>query len=189
MAQPFLSKEGNKDKKLIFAIRNKMIKMARQIGILKFSGTLYGLTFYKLDGLYYVRRKTSLDRKRVMHDPCFAASRQCMSRFGLASRIAKQVYHKLPERKKRPGLFGRMTGKASRMLFTGEPPEVVLQKCLDAYLPSAARLIRQWRESKKTVPVSGYGIQGAYAAAARLLHAVPVAASEDFPGFVWARIP
>jgi len=163
--------------------------MAKQVGILKITGTVCGLTFYKLDGQYYVRQKTSLNRKRVMRDRRFARSRECMSRFGQASQIAGQVYRKLPAREKQPGLFGRMTGRANRMLFAGASPEMVLQELIDAYLPPVAKAERQGCTSKKTSPGFYYGTRETRAPALLLPYPAPGAVSGNFSNFVWARIP
>lgn len=46
-----------------------------------FVGTIDGLTFYKSGGKYYVRRKTSLTRKRVLKSPEFVRTRENAKEF------------------------------------------------------------------------------------------------------------
>lgn len=60
--------------------------MAKQAGILHLTGTLGEITFFEQDGHYYARRKSSLDKKRILTDPQFERTRENSSEFGMASR-------------------------------------------------------------------------------------------------------
>jgi hypothetical protein len=102
--------------------------MARNIGIMEVQGTLGNLTFYKMDGKNIVRRKTSLDKKRVNTDPAFANSRKSAAVFGVAAFIAKEVYWTLPKEKRKHGLIGKLTGMANKMLHEGKSAEEVRTK-------------------------------------------------------------
>ena len=111
--------------------------MARQKGITRIRGTLYGLTYYRLKGVWLVRQKSSLDRARVMCDPAFAQSRACAGRFGHAARIAGIVYRMLPRSGRQHGLIGKLTGLANKLLFTGDTPDVLEVLLLHTLGPSA----------------------------------------------------
>lgn len=70
--------------------------MARQTGILKFTGRLGGLSFYahKHYGML-VRQANPVSAERVRTDPAFARTRESSSEFGSASRAAKLLRHGL----------------------------------------------------------------------------------------------
>lgn len=63
--------------------------MARQIGKHQISGTLGNLTFYKSQHGMLVRKKTSLDAKRVAKDPCFKRTRENAGEFKKAIRAGQ----------------------------------------------------------------------------------------------------
>jgi hypothetical protein len=70
--------------------------MAKQIGEIKIVGTFADITFYKMDGQYYARKKTSLTGKRVKRDPKFARTMASARRLGRGSQLASKVYRSLP---------------------------------------------------------------------------------------------
>jgi hypothetical protein len=118
--------------------------MGQQMSFLVFSGSIGGLTFYELYGKYYVRSKSSLDKARVSRDPAFARSRVASSRFGLAARVAGNVYRLLPRNKRKRGLIGKLTGLANQFLFTGEAPGLVFWRLWRRFAgPSAADKLRK----------------------------------------------
>ena len=69
--------------------------MATQIGLLQISGTVHGICFYKMDGMYYARTKSSLSGQRVKSDPVFAQTMRYAERMGIASKIASVLYKEL----------------------------------------------------------------------------------------------
>lgn len=69
--------------------------MAQQMGELKITGTICGVCFYCLDGVYYARAKSSLSAERVKKDPSFAATRYYAKKMGDAAKIAAVVYRQL----------------------------------------------------------------------------------------------
>ena len=93
--------------------------MAKQSGGLRITGTLGGLTFYESNGAYYVRSKTSLNKKRVMKDKAFEGSRARMKDFGLASQFCRSIYHSLPAKCKGQGIQQKMTGRAHGLFLEG----------------------------------------------------------------------
>jgi hypothetical protein len=70
--------------------------MARQSGILKFKGSLGGLSFYRHK--YYgmlVRKSNPVSAERMRTDPAFARTRENSSEFGRTSKAAKLLRHGL----------------------------------------------------------------------------------------------
>lgn len=55
--------------------------MARQTGLLRFKGTLDGLTFYKSKDRNLVRTKGGVEKDRIMNDPSFIRTRENMQEF------------------------------------------------------------------------------------------------------------
>lgn len=88
--------------------------------MIKLKGTIQEYTFYQMDGKDLVRKKTSLDKKRVKTDPAFANSRKSSNVFGKAAAIAREVYQALPKEKRKHGLIGKLTGMANRLLHEGK---------------------------------------------------------------------
>ncbi|WP_341837409.1 hypothetical protein WJU16_05945 [Chitinophaga pollutisoli] len=63
--------------------------MAKQKGYMPIQGTVGNLTFYKTDGEYAVRQKSSLDGKRIANDPKFQRTRENGQEFRKAGKAAK----------------------------------------------------------------------------------------------------
>ena len=93
--------------------------MARQAGLIKITGTIGDITFYQLEEEYYLRKKTSLNRKRFLKDPAFAGSRIRSAQFGVASSLASRFYRSLPKEKKGHGIIGKLSGMANTFLQQG----------------------------------------------------------------------
>lgn len=93
--------------------------MSKQRGPVYFTGTVGGICYYRMNGKYYARRKSTLSRKRVRRDPAFARTRRNAALLGQASRIAAGVYRLLPRAQKKLDLYRAMTGKAMVMLKKG----------------------------------------------------------------------
>lgn len=109
--------------------------MARQSGNITITGTIDNLCFYRMDGKFYVRRKSSLSGKRVKKDPAFRATMQYAGLFGRAAKLASQLYRSLPEAAKTKGLYRQLTGKAMLMLKDGYTPEDVAVLLQEGLLP------------------------------------------------------
>lgn len=93
--------------------------MARQYGSFLITGTTHDLCFYKMEGKYYVRKKSSLSRKRVMEDAAFQNTRKNAALLGTAARIASGVYRQLPAAARNRELYREMTGKVLHFLREG----------------------------------------------------------------------
>lgn len=63
--------------------------MANQKGILKIEGTMGGMTFYKKDGEYLVKEKSSISADKIANDPAFARTRENNAEFGAAGTAGK----------------------------------------------------------------------------------------------------
>lgn len=99
--------------------------MSRQKGPVYITGTSNGICYYKLNGQYYARRKSTLSRRRVKRDPRFALTRKYAALLGEASRIAAGVYRLLPRGQKTLPLYRAMTGQAMGMLKRGAGEEAI----------------------------------------------------------------
>lgn len=90
--------------------------MAKQKGPVYFTGCSNGITFYKMDGKYYQRRKSSLSGKRVKRDPVFKRTMKYAGLLGQASKLAGSIYRSVPLKDRKHALYRQMTGEAMRML-------------------------------------------------------------------------
>lgn len=71
------------------------VYMAKQIGILRITGTIEGICFYRIGDKYYAREKSSLTGERVKSDPAFSETMRSAKLFGSASKIASVLYPQL----------------------------------------------------------------------------------------------
>ena len=99
--------------------------MARQAGPIYLIGTIDDITFYKMEGEYFARKKSSLDRRQFRTDPRFARSRQAAHTFGEASQLASAIYWQLPKAQRGKGVVNRLTGQVGALLRKGHTPEEV----------------------------------------------------------------
>ncbi len=65
--------------------------MAKNSGIIKIEGTLDELTFYKKDGVNFVRRKASVSKARIQNDPNYARTRENNQEFTHCSQMSKTL--------------------------------------------------------------------------------------------------
>jgi hypothetical protein len=93
--------------------------MPKQKGPVYYTGTRGDACFYKMDGQYYVRKKSSLSGKRVKQAPSFELTRVYADLLAQASRLAAAVYRPLTREQKNLALYRAMTGEALRMLKQG----------------------------------------------------------------------
>lgn len=102
--------------------------MSKQKGPVYFTGTVDGICYYKMNGRYYARRKSTLSRKRVKRDPSFTLTRKYANLLGQASRIAVGVYRLLPKDQKKIALYRAMTGQAMAMLKQGADEAAIRER-------------------------------------------------------------
>lgn len=105
--------------------------MARQTGILPLTGTIGGITFYRMQGAYYARSKSSLDKKRIYRDKAFTRTLQNARWFGKAVEIAREVYRQHFERsnKNRLKVWYPMRNRAQE-LVRGDVSEAEVKRIL-----------------------------------------------------------
>jgi hypothetical protein len=99
--------------------------MAKQKGSLLITGTHNGLCYYKLNGRYYVRRKSSLSRKRVKSSPAFKRTMEYAGLLGKAAAIASAIYHTLPREIKKRELYRAITGNVMSLLKEGLEVDII----------------------------------------------------------------
>ncbi|NII28364.1 hypothetical protein HB364_24995 [Pseudoflavitalea sp. X16] len=90
--------------------------MAKQVGPIFLECTWDDLTFYKMDGKYYARKKSRLTREKVLKHPRFAKTRHYATLLACASKIASSIYKDLPLHWRQFWMFRGFTGEALTML-------------------------------------------------------------------------
>ena len=123
--------------------------MARQAGTIFIEGTLDDLTFYKMDGKYYVRMKSSLTRQKVLNSPRFKRTRIHAGQLAEASGIASIVYKQIPKEERSIKLFRSIVGKAKLLLAEGKDKEVVLQLLVAELNPQSKTFVPKQRIKRK----------------------------------------
>jgi hypothetical protein len=121
--------------------------MAKQAGEYRVRGSIDGLCFYKMDGEYYVRRKSSLTGKRFWKDKAFEGSRKSCNRFAEGNKIASAVYQLIEEEKRIYPLFCFLKRRAILLLKEGRRGEEVVEILMD-YLEGFGLLednLQLWR--------------------------------------------
>lgn len=111
------------------------VTMAKQAGDIFIEGSFGDLTFYKMEGKYYVRTKSSLTGKRFWKAKCFEGSRKSCSRFGEGNKLASKVYGMIEEEKKVNKLFAFLRTKAISLIKQGfevaEAEEVLIDYLIE----------------------------------------------------------
>ncbi len=102
--------------------------MARQEGIIRLTGTVGFITYYKMNGDYHARSKSSLTGKKFWKLKCFENSRRSCSRFGRGNRLASQVYRQLPVEKRIYSLFCQLKSAAIQYTRLGYSVEETMQR-------------------------------------------------------------
>lgn len=115
-------------------IHIKLFVMAKVYEPLVITGTIGNACFYKMDGKYYVRMKSSLTRKRVLKDASFRRTREHAATLGVASKIASRVYRLITGEHKKHALYREITGKAIYLLREGKDKEAAFQSLSREYL-------------------------------------------------------
>ena len=112
--------------------------MAKQIaGLCRLEGTFDQLTFYKMDGQYYVRIKSSLSSKRVKTAPEFRYTMLLAGLMARASKIGAAIYKALPPGWRQHWMYRSFTGEALLLLkhnpYTDEQVKQLLWKTYVEY--------------------------------------------------------
>jgi hypothetical protein len=81
--------------------------------------TIGKLTFYMMEGRNFVRKKSSLTRRKVLYSPAFENTRYNASVMGQASKIGSYLYNSLPVNWRQSWMYRSFTGEAYTMLKKG----------------------------------------------------------------------
>jgi hypothetical protein len=108
--------------------------MAKQMGPVFFECTWDDLTFYKMDGHYYVRKKSRLTREMVLTHENFKMTRYHANLMVCASKIASSIYSDLPIDWRQFWMFRSFTGEAFTMLKEGAPAQGVYDYLWQTYV-------------------------------------------------------
>ncbi len=111
--------------------------MAKQSGPVYITGTYNGICFYKMNGAYYARQKSSLSGKRVKKDKAFTLTMVYAGIFGQASEIAGEVYRSLDGKQRKHALYRAMTSRANKLLKEGLDAGMVKARLLADCIPPA----------------------------------------------------
>lgn len=112
--------------------------MAKQTGDIRITGTVEGLCFYRMEGGYYVRRKSTLTGRRFRTEAAFAGSRRSAGLLASASSLASQLYRQLPTDRKARKVFQTLTGEVRELLAKGLSAAQIITWFRGAYLPAVA---------------------------------------------------
>ncbi|HEY0611304.1 MAG TPA: hypothetical protein VGD35_16655 [Chitinophaga sp.] len=101
--------------------------MPKQKGLF-ITGTYNGICYYKMNGQYYCRRKSTLSRKRVKRSPAFKLTMKYAGLLGQASQVAAAVYRSLPRAQRKHALYRALTGQAMQLLKAGTEAAMVVEQ-------------------------------------------------------------
>ena len=87
-----------------------------------------------MEGRNFVRKKSSLTRKRVLHSPQFARTRHYARLMAKASKIGSVVYNALPEYWRQGWMYRSFTGEALTMLKAGKKEPEIQQVLCQRYV-------------------------------------------------------
>src|ERR1019366_10321859 len=102
--------------------------MAKQAGNIKLTGCIHNLQFYKMDGKYYVRKKSSLTGRRVKTDKAFTLTMAYADLLKMASPIASKVYLQMPKNERDNKYRQKLVGLAMQMIKQGMPVEEIYEQ-------------------------------------------------------------
>lgn len=134
-----------------------LVYMAKQVGIIKITGTIDDITFYKMGEEYYARMKSSLTGKRFWKDRAFEGSRKSALALGSASKLASLLYKTLPKEKKGRPVFQKLTGRIKLMLLDSQETEAIIQWFTREYIsPLQIEMVQEVDTGKKTTKMIAY---------------------------------
>ncbi|HEU5168322.1 MAG TPA: hypothetical protein VFU29_22405 [Chitinophagaceae bacterium] len=111
--------------------------MTKQSGLIKISGAISNICFYRLHGEHYARTKSSLSGKRVKHDPAFKETMKYAALLARASKIASVIYRRLPAEQKSRKKYQAMAGQAMELLKKKMDIDMVIEILKIWNIPSA----------------------------------------------------
>jgi len=109
--------------------------------------TIGKLTFYSMEGRNFVRRKSSLTRRKVLYSPRFERTRQNAALMGQASKIGSWLYNELPEHWRQFWMYRSFTGEAYIMLKKGREEREIRQLLWQRYVQDVVARQSEARQS------------------------------------------
>ena len=133
--------------------------MGIQVGPIYLERTIDGVCFYKMNGKYYVRMKSSLTGKQVKTSRRFVRTMQSAGRMARGSKIAAAIYKALPVGMKEFSLYRALVGEAVLLLKAGKTDEEAWLVLWERYLAEYEAGYKEEKEFayamvKKVVPVT-----------------------------------
>jgi hypothetical protein len=113
--------------------------MAKQVGDIKIVGTVDDICYYRMEGGYYARRKSSLTSKRFWRAKAFSGSRRSCGILGRASSLASRLYRALPKESKSRTLFQQLTGRIKLQFIAGWDEVRIEEWFRGMYFPEARK--------------------------------------------------
>jgi hypothetical protein len=96
--------------------------------------TIRNLTFYCMEGRNFVRKKSSLTRRKVLYSPQFKNTRHFAGLMAQASKIGSLVFNALPEYWRQGWMYRAFTGEAFTMLKAGKKEQEIQQVLWQRYV-------------------------------------------------------
>lgn len=103
--------------------------------------TIEDLTFYMMHKVNYVRKKSSLTRKRVLKSPEFAKTRRYAGLMSQASRVGSVVFQALPISWRQAWMYRSFTGEAIQLLNQGTTVEDTTRVLWETYVEPLAHRV------------------------------------------------
>jgi hypothetical protein len=94
-----------------------------------------------MDGKYYVRKKSSLSRRRVLKDKAFTLTMVHANIMAQASPIASAVYRQIPKPEKDFSYFRALVGMAQTMVKLGMNKEEIYEVLYNLTFPPKQELL------------------------------------------------
>jgi hypothetical protein len=123
--------------------------MAKQAGDYFIEGTVDDLTYYKMEGKYYVKMKSSLTGKKFWKNKTFERSRESCKRFSEGNRLASQLYRMIKKEKRQYKLFCFLKKRSIMLLKEGESL-IEVEEILMDYLMEFGAIEKKKEVSKET---------------------------------------
>jgi hypothetical protein len=102
------------------------------------TGTMCQLTFYVMEGRNFVRKKSSLTRRKVLYAPQFKNTRHYAGLMAKASGIGSRVYQALPAHWRQFWMYQAFTGEALKMLKASKEEEEIQAFLYQRYVKEVA---------------------------------------------------
>lgn len=125
--------------------------MAKQAGLFKITGCIDNLCFYEMGGDYYVRSKSSLDRKRVKTDPAFKRTRYYADVMGRASSMASSIRRCIPGWESNKQLYRLVLVECMQLIRLGWSEEAIRQRILRNYIPDEENITAKKQKGNQEI--------------------------------------